>query len=119
MITSLRKYLPDSILGPRQTHPLPVEAYLRRVLVPELAVMLIAEDLDVDFATARQTAIDSRAYGKAVFASSEEDDKWAADEEKREKKAAKRLEKQKADQDELDAAEEIGRASCRERVFAV
>ncbi|BGP25745.1 hypothetical protein JCM10295v2_004680 [Rhodotorula toruloides] len=60
------------LLTARRTHPLDVNYYVRRVLVPECAVELIRHDLGYAQTTrerAEEIREDSRAYGKAVFPS--------------------------------------------------
>ena len=48
-------------------HPLKSSEFIRRVLVPEAAVLLIQEDRDISRAQAIQTLEDSRRYGMVVF----------------------------------------------------
>lgn len=49
--------------------PLTRDAFIRRVLVPEVALELVSEDLGIPAANprARQMMEDSRAYGLAMF----------------------------------------------------
>ncbi|KAK4699048.1 hypothetical protein P7C70_g7219, partial [Phenoliferia sp. Uapishka_3] len=96
MIKSLNEcFIEIPLLNARRAAPLPVDAYLRRVLIPELTIRLIAQDMGQSREVAKETAVESRAYGKAMFASSDEDKAWAKEEEKRYEKEAKKLEKKK------------------------
>lgn len=54
--------------------PLPVDVFLLRVLVPEVAIRLIAEDLGIlpDDPRARETVEKSREYGLAIFSDDDE-----------------------------------------------
>ncbi|EGU11330.1 Proteophosphoglycan ppg4 [Rhodotorula toruloides ATCC 204091] len=60
------------LLTAQRTHPLDINFYVRRVLVPECAVELIRHDFGYAQTTrerAEEIREDSRAYGKAVFPS--------------------------------------------------
>lgn len=71
MLATLRKLFITNapLLDPFRCAPLSVESYLRKVLVPELALELIREDLGPD--TTREAAKtvlqESRPYGNAMF----------------------------------------------------
>ncbi|BGP09303.1 hypothetical protein JCM10049v2_005167 [Rhodotorula toruloides] len=63
------------LLTAQRTHPLDINFYVRRVLVPECAVELIRHDFGLAQTTrerAEEIREDSRAYGKAVFPSEAE-----------------------------------------------
>ncbi|KAL8276991.1 hypothetical protein RQP46_010626 [Phenoliferia psychrophenolica] len=128
MVESLRKYLVSDANGGCLSSvlaaPLPVDAYLRRVLLPELAVLLTAEDLKLSYSAARDVVVESRAFGKALHPNSEEDRAWAEREEEKEEKEAKRkveeADKEKRDKkkrkDDTEAAKKVvGRKKLAER----
>lgn len=120
MISTLRRlFLEDMpLLTIVRCAPLDVPAYLRRVLVPECAVELIRRDLG-EFATreeAEKVCDESRDYGKAVFGTSEEEEKFGRDEDRRdeqeekdelEKKNKKALKDKKIQGGKLRKAEEL------------
>ncbi|KAI5477937.1 hypothetical protein MNV49_005726 [Pseudohyphozyma bogoriensis] len=88
-MASLRKRFVDldaPLLTPDAAKPLEVSAYLRRVLVPEVTVALIAQDLSCDREEATKVRQESSAYGKAMFASSEEERDFGRAEERREER---------------------------------
>ena len=65
-MTTLRKMFADtSILTDKNTQPLGVDAFLRRVLVPETGVMLIQEDNCISRKEAITVLKESRAFGLA------------------------------------------------------
>lgn len=71
-------FVATSLLLADDVKPLDVQGYLRRVLVPEVAILLIQEDNSqpgVPCSRVRAVRIlkKSRAYGSAVFPSSGED----------------------------------------------
>lgn len=57
------------IIDTKETFPLPTEFFVRRVLIPEVAIRLIAEDLNrsINDPDVQKTLEDSRAYGVALF----------------------------------------------------
>lgn len=61
--------LDTSKLDTAQTAPLPTDIFIRRVLIPEVAIRLIAEDLNLSPKDPKvhSTLEDSRAYGVARF----------------------------------------------------
>lgn len=58
------------------TNPLSPEDFIRRVLVPEVANLLIAEDKGVSMEEAEEIRRDSREYGNAVFSAEIKDIAW-------------------------------------------
>lgn len=103
MVVELRRLFVDklTLLTSLSCAPLDVTAFLRRVLVPEVAVCLIAEDLKIGRDEAIQVKEDSSAFGKAMFSMSEEDVEFVREEDARtkreEQEAVDRKEKEKED----------------------
>jgi hypothetical protein len=60
-------FVATELISNRSTAPLGVDAYLRRVLVPETAVCLIMADRRCDRPEAYRVLKASRAYGLAAF----------------------------------------------------
>ncbi|TIB69187.1 hypothetical protein E3P77_00697 [Wallemia ichthyophaga] len=58
------------------TNPLSPKDFIRRVLVPEVANLLIAQDRGVSTEIAEEIRRDSREYGNAVFSADMEDIAW-------------------------------------------
>ncbi|TIA90064.1 hypothetical protein E3P99_01796 [Wallemia hederae] len=63
-------------LDPSTTSPLPPKDFIRRVLVPEVANILISEDNGVSMEEAEKIRIESREYGNAVFSGDIKDLSW-------------------------------------------
>ncbi|GAA5920263.1 hypothetical protein JCM1841_003005 [Sporobolomyces salmonicolor] len=88
----------NPILTPLRVTPLSVQAYVRRVLVPECAVELIRRDLgpssgsDISREEAERVCAESRAYGKAVFGvlSAEDEAEFAMAREREEREVKER-----------------------------
>ncbi|GAA5911574.1 hypothetical protein JCM5296_005251 [Sporobolomyces johnsonii] len=88
----------NPLLTPLRATPLSVQAYVRRVLVPECAVELIRHDLgpasgaDVSREEAERVCAESRAYGKAVFGvlSAEDEAEFARAREREEREVKER-----------------------------
>ena len=89
------KFIVTDFLTPRFAAPLPVDAYLRRVLIPALAVLLIADDQKYSRNEAGTPVVDSRAFGKALHATSEEQDAFVKAELGREEKDKRPWEKKR------------------------
>lgn len=93
------------IISTRRTAPLDVDSYLRRVLVPEVAIRFIQDDRS---GCSRSQAIEilaaSRAYGLAVFPSN-------GGANMRETKA-ERLEREKEEEEEEKRRAEILSSKC-------
>lgn len=81
-------------LASHRAAPLDIPFYLRRVLVPEVAVELISRDLSISREEAIIVRKESAAYGKAMFATSHEEDEWTKAEEERENRESRLAEKQ-------------------------
>ncbi|GAA5952028.1 hypothetical protein JCM21900_006227 [Sporobolomyces salmonicolor] len=89
----------NPLLTPLRVTPLSVQAYVRRVLVPECAVELIRRDLgpssgsDVSREEAERVCAESRAYGKAVFGvlSAEDEAEFAMAREREEREVKERI----------------------------
>ncbi|KAG8901871.1 hypothetical protein FRB99_005027 [Tulasnella sp. 403] len=72
--TALQNMFPPQAIDPSQTAPLQPADFLRRVLLPETAVLLIIEDHDVSREEARTIMFESRSYGSAMFPAKDEGD---------------------------------------------
>lgn len=111
---ALRSLFVDQIplITPVSCAPLDVPAFLRRVLVPEAAVALIAEDLNISPEEAKQVKHDSSAFGRAVFGTQAEDALIIQNELDREAKEERREKKRKSAEKKAQklAAEEKARA---------
>lgn len=66
--------------------PLSVPAYIRRVLIPEATLCLIAEDLNLSREEAEIIKRESGAFGKAVFGGGDEEEEFRLGEKRRRKK---------------------------------
>ncbi|GAA5862236.1 hypothetical protein JCM1840_001688 [Sporobolomyces johnsonii] len=110
----------NPLLTPLRATPLSVQAYVRRVLVPECAVELIRHDLggpssgaDVSREEAERVCAESRAYGKAVFGvlSAEDEAEFARAREREEREMKERA----AEKAKARAREEKELKDARER----
>jgi len=73
MMTRFKQIFVDTnILAERNSRPLGIDAFLRRVLVPEAAAALIQEDSGFSRSDALKTLKASRSYGLAVCGLDEE-----------------------------------------------
>ncbi|GAA5825185.1 hypothetical protein JCM11251_006134 [Rhodosporidiobolus azoricus] len=92
------------ILTPLRTAPLPVDYYLRRVLIPECAISLIQQDMDLATRSeAAKVMQDSRQYGRAVFGDEDEEEReWA----KREREGDMERERREREREREEREEE-------------
>lgn len=92
-------FIHPGLLTEARTTPLPVDAYVRRVLIPECAIELIRRDLaatrglDPNLpvtaearAEAERVCEQSRRFGVALHSTNEDMDAFAREEEERERK---------------------------------
>lgn len=104
-------------MDPDPISPLTPTEFIQRILVPEVAVALIMEDMNVSKKRAMKTLRESVQYGVAMFpdASNEDDEDGmgAADEIVKERARIRRkeLEEEERIEDEMLAKEEAERAS--------
>lgn len=92
------EFVQHNMISSSRIRPLNIDSYLRRVLVPEAATLLIQEDQQCDYDTAVRILKDSRAYGAAVFAQVNTEDVAESQEERneREKDRASQNQRRKA-----------------------
>lgn len=102
------------ILTDLAAKPLDIAAYLRRVLIPECAIQLIGEDLSCSRNEAMKVRDESRAYGKAMFSKTLEEEQFEVEEVAREKRIA--LEKKEKEEEEVKRKEEVERVKEEERL---
>lgn len=83
---ALEKHFVDTccVLSSSSASPLPIEAYLRKVLVPEAAISLIAQDQNCTRLEASAIRKESVGFGFAVFGMSAEEEEFLAEEMARE-----------------------------------
>lgn len=70
---ALQAMFPQKKLEAADIAPMDSQDFLRRVLVPETAILLIMEDMKQDYSAALKTMEDSREYGTALFPARDND----------------------------------------------
>lgn len=70
---ALQAMFPQTKLEAAEIAPMDSQNFLRRVLVPETAILLIMEDMEQDYSAALKTMEDSREYGTALFPARDND----------------------------------------------